>query len=194
MNIKHKALCVLLFTTHTLALTGCSTEDQKWFSSLASEAASYASALAGGQRAETATLNMAANVVSNSMANSDSDAASTPTSSVISSDTSSISPASLNSITAQNVSISSEIAAVDLSGNCDEAQAKGVAWANKIAEIAQARGPAICQSAKDAEKAGEIMVRVARACKVIPNWQEEEAAGIKLINEARETQRGSCVY
>lgn len=187
MKAKNIFLHALVISVSAFSLSGCTTADQQWFSSLTSEAMNYASALGGGQSYETATLNMATNVINNSLANSEDNTSSIPVSAEATNNTT-----TAGSVTPQNINISSEIASVDLSGNCDAAQAKGTAWANKLTEQANARGPAICESARDAEKAGEVMVRVARACKNLPSWQEEEAAGIKLINEARETQRGSC--
>lgn len=189
MNVKNKFLSVLTVAIPAFSLFGCSTEDQEWFSSLASEATNYASAIAGGQNNETAMLNMSANVVNSAIANSAANATSTP---IGAEKTYNTNTTATDGVTTHNVTISSEVAAVDLSGDCETAQAKGAAWANKESERAKARGPAICESAKDAERAGEIMVRVARACKNLPTWQQEEAAGIELINEAKETQSGSC--
>ncbi|WP_273821000.1 MULTISPECIES: hypothetical protein [Pseudomonas] len=87
--------------------------------------------------------------------------------------------------------ISAEVAAVDLSGDCEAAERKGKAYLDRLSQPLQGN-PGICFSARQMHKMGEITVRVAEQCQGTPNWQQLRAEGERLQRESEETMRGSC--
>jgi len=79
-----------------------------------------------------------------------------------------------------------------LSGDCETVQRKGSQYLKQMTRDAEARGPSICPSAKDAKRGGEIAVKVAEACQNIPTWKSMRDIGRRQIREAQATIARSC--
>lgn len=95
-------------------------------------------------------------------------------------------------LTASKTATGSDAANFDFSGDCETVQRKGVQYVENIKRIAESRGPAICASAKDAKLLGEIAVKVAESCQIIPTWESLRDVGRKQIQEANRVIAGSC--
>lgn len=84
----------------------------------------------------------------------------------------------------------SEVDTLDLSGGCQAAQDKAAAY---IRRISSNMAPGVCSAGKTMRLTGEAQVRVAELCQEIPQWTQLRDQGRKLISEADETIRGTCV-
>lgn len=89
-------------------------------------------------------------------------------------------------------SMHGDINGLDFSGNCDEVQAKGTRYVQEIGRSAIANGPSICESSKAARLLGQIAVKVAEACKNIPEWTQMRDAGLQQIRQAETAISKSC--